>query len=240
MTTAVATERKVLAGDGAQAWLNAAIACSQDDTRRPLYRTLSIEFFRRGIQFIGCDGTMLFRTWAPYSDVGDFDAPHPESDQLPEDSVVVADLDKFALGFMKTLLSALGEIPVELTISVEPLRDEDAPPLGNELEKHVLVLSALGQRLTCQLFEGPYVDWRRLQFGLNKAEVVDGMKLAVRLFAAVGKVKGVQGLECSFHGDERAIEVRTTDPAEASFRGMLMPMRRVSKADRQAPAGEEE
>jgi hypothetical protein len=242
MTTAtVGTTYKVLAGAGAQAWLNAAIACSQDDTRRPLYRTLSVEFFKRGVQFVGCDGTMLFRTWAPYSDVGDFDAPHPEYLERPQDAVVVADADKFALGFMKTLLSALDEdAHNELTLSVEPHEQADEPPLGNELERHVLVLHALGQRLTCPLFEGPYPDWRRAQFGMDKAEIVDGMKLAVRLFAAVGKLKGAHGLECSFHGDERMIEIRTTEPAEASIRGMLMPMRRLTKTDRQTPKGDED
>jgi hypothetical protein len=240
MPTTAGTIYKVRAGEGAQAWVNAAIACSQDDTRRPLYRTLSVEFFRRGVQFVGCDGTMLFRTWAPYSDIGDLGAPHPEVSERPDDAVVVADLDKFALGFMKTLLSALDEdAHNDLTIMVEPYEKPDEPPLGDELERYVLVLHALGQRLTCPLFEGPYPDWRRAQFGLDRAEVVDGMKLAVRLFAAVGKLKGAQGLECSFHGDERAIEIRTTESAEASIRGMLMPMRRISKADRQAPAAED-
>lgn len=105
MTTTL-TDYKVRAGEGAQAWLNAAIASGQDDARPALYRTLSVEFFRSGIQFIGCDGTVLFRTWAPYSDIGDLAAPHPEYDEVPEDAVVVSDVDKFALGFMKTLLGA--------------------------------------------------------------------------------------------------------------------------------------
>jgi len=240
--TAVATDRKVRAGDGAQAWLNAAIACSQDDARRQLYRTVSIEFFKRGVQFIGCDGHVLFRTWAPYADNGDLPAPHPEAEERPRDAVVVADIDKFALGFMKTLLAALDDDgpPADLTMSVEAADQPDEPPLGAELGKDVLILQALGQRLTCQLFEGPYVDWRKLQFGLDKAELVDGMTLAPKIFAAVGKLKGVNGIECSFHGEERAIEIRTPDNGSLSVRGLLMPMRRFQKPDRQPPAGDED
>lgn len=240
MATNVATERKVRAGDGAQAWINAAIACSQDDARRAIYRTISIEFFRSGVQFVATDGHVLFRTWAPYSDIGDLDARHPESDEAPEESVVVADVDKFALGFMKTLLAALDEESyLELSMTVQPADSDAEPALGDELTKEVLVLQALGQRLTCQVFEGPYPDWRHLEFGLDKAELVDGMMLAPKIFAAVGKLKGVNGIECSFHGEERAIEIRTPDNGSLSVRGLLMPMRRLSKADRQT-AGEDE
>jgi hypothetical protein len=233
MTTAsVGVDRKVRAGEGAQAWLNASIASGQDDSRPPLYRTLSVEFFRRGIQFVGCDGTVLFRTWAPYSDIGDLPAPHPEYDETPEDSVVVSDVDKFALGFMKTLLSALDDVPWELSISVEEREDEKEPALGNALRGHVLVLHALGQRLTCKLYDGPFPDWRRLQFGLDKAELVDGLTVSPRIFSAAGKLKGVVGVDCSFHGDGKAIEIRTTEPS-ASVRGLLMPMRRTrSEAER--------
>lgn len=219
-------ERKVLAKVGATAWLNAAVASSQSDARPALYRTLSVEFFRTGIQFVGCDGTMLFRTWAPYSDVGDLPAPHPDTDETPEDSVVVSDVDKFALGFMRTLLSAAEDYQ-EVGFAVEPVEKPEEPALGDELTEYALTLTALGQHLSCPLYEGEYPNWRALEFGLDAAELVDGMTLATRLFRSVGKLKGVSGLDCSFRGSERAIDIRSHELSAASIRGLLMPMRRL-------------
>lgn len=228
-------KRTVRAKVAATAWLNAAIAASQNDFRRALYRTLSVEFFPRGVQFIGCDGTMLFRTWAPYSDIGDIPAPHPAADELPDDSVVVSDVDKFALAFMRTLLSAAEEYH-DLTLSVDRLEKDDEPELGEELSEYTLNLSALGQHLACPLYEGEYPDWRALEFGLDPAELVDGMILGTRLFQSVGKLKGVSGVDCAFRGAERSIDFESRSESDASVRGLLMPMRRVR--DRRVPTAD--
>jgi len=227
MTTAVATERKVYAHDGALAWTNAAIASGTDDDRPALYRTLRLEFFRRGVQFIGIDGTMLFRTWAPYSDIGDLPAPQPLPDEAPEDAVTVVDHEKFALGFMKTLLGATsGDNAriIELSMSIDPVEDEQAP-LGAEVTEYSLTLHALGQRLSCKLFDGTYPPWRDLKLGLDEAELVDGMTLAPRMFKALGQLKGVVGVDFTFRKRERAIEwvaVHGSVPAS----GFLAPMRK--------------
>lgn len=230
-------ERTVLAKVGATAWLNAAIASGQSEHRPALYRTLSIEFFGSGVQFVGCDGTMLFRTWAPYSDIGDLPAPHPELDEAPEDTVVVSDADKFALGFMRTLLSAAEDYQT-LSFSVAPVDQADEPPLGEELTKYALTLTALGQHLACPLFDGQFPAWRALEYGLDPAELVDGMTLATRLFQSVGKLRGVSGVDCSFRGEDRAIHIRSKDDADASIRGLLMPMRRPER--QRTPAAEPE
>ena len=225
-------EWKVYAHDGAQAWLNASIASSQDAERGPLYRTISVEFYRDGVQLIGCDGTMLFRTWAPFSDIGDFDAPQPEYDATPEDSVTVFDEEKFALGFMRTLLAATSgdnERIIELTLSIDQVEEEQAALDG--MGEYVLTLQALGQRLSCKLYDGPYPNWRELQFGLPAEELVDGMTLAPRIFAAAGKLKGVSGVDCEFRGAERAIAWRST-PGSAPCCGLLMPMRRPTDRQR--------
>lgn len=221
------TERKVYAHDGAHAWTNAAIASGNDDSRAALYRTLSVEFFGRGVQFIGCDGTMLFRTWAPYSDIGDLPALMPEPDEAPEESVTVMDVEKFALGFMKTLLGATsGDNAriIELVMSIDPVIEEQAP-LSADVQEYTLTLNALGQRLSCKLFDGQYPQWRALKLGLDNAELVDGMTLAPKMFKAVGQLKGVVGVDCTFRKRDRAIEwvaVHGSVPAC----GLLMPMRK--------------
>lgn len=215
------------ADDAAVAWLNAAIACGRNKERKALFRTVSVEFFKSGVQFVGCDGTMLFRTWAPYCDIGDLPAPMPSWLERPsEDRVVVADTDKFALTFMRTLLPAVGDEPFEMHLSIEPSQDEDAPPLGDELAEYVLVLHALGQRLSCRLYDGTFPDWRALQYGIDEAERVEGMIIAPRILAAAGKLKGVSGVDCEFMGDEQAIRfvAHSADPRVA---GLLMAMRRL-------------
>lgn len=238
MAVITKTEMKVRASDAATAWLNASIAASQDESRTQLYRTLSVEFFRHGVQFIGCDGTMLFRTWVPSIEVIGDEPEMPEYFEAPEDSIVVMDTDKFAIAFMRTLLGACGDVPFELTMSVDPAPREDEPPLGEEVTEYVLTLHALGQQLTCKLYDGPYPDWRGLQFGLDPAELVDGMVLATRLFASVGKLKNVGGIECEFRGAERAIDFRGT--LGSPIRGLLMPMRRNDSKTKAAPEPEAE
>lgn len=232
-------ERKVFAHDGALAWLNAAVACGQNKERPALFRTVRIEFFKAGVQFIGCDGTMLFRTWAPYSDIGDLPAPMPEPEKEPVDAVTVKDFDQFALSFMKTLLGATaGENAriLELVFCIDRVEAEQ-PALGAEVAKYVLTLTALGQRLSCQLYDGQFPAWRALQLGLQADEVVEGMTLAPKMFKAVGKLRGVVGVDCTFLGEAKAIEVKSVH-GSVPFAGLLAPMRRPT--DRQKPEPDEE
>jgi hypothetical protein len=234
MTTAVMAEpRTMWAADAAQAWVNAAIACSQEESRVSLYRTLSVEFFRAGVQFVGCDGTMLFRTWAPFRDNGDLPANMPDWDATPLDSVVVMDSEKFALGFMKTLASACsGEIPVPLEVSIEPFETEEEPALGEEVKAYVLTLHALGQRMSLRLYDGQYPDWRNLKLGVDMAERVEGMTISARLFKAVGQLKGVNGIDLTFQGEDRAIRFRGGPEDDPIVTGVLMPMRRFDKPEK--------
>lgn len=237
MTTSATETRSINAAAAATAWLNAAIAVGQDEGRPALYRTLSVEFFPTGVQFVGCDGTMLFRTWAPYTDTDDV-AP-PLWEEAPDETVVVSDVDKFALAFMKTVLSAVGDIPFPLSIAVEAAEADEQAPLGDDLQAQVLTLQALGQRLTCRLYEGAYPNWRALQFGMDARERVEGMTLATRLFAAVGKLKGVVGIDCTFRGESQAIEFVGGSASTASVSGLLMPMRRPEKGSTSADAADQ-
>jgi hypothetical protein len=222
---------RVRAGEAALAWLNAAVASGNDDSRPALCRTISVEFFQRGVQFVGCDGTMLFRAWTPYSDVGDFPAPQPDTDEQPEDAVVVRDANKFAIAFMRVVASAAqGDgPPAEMEITIDEDEDEAEPALGVEVSKYVLTLHALGQRLSCELFEGTYPAWRKLDLGIDAFELVDGLTVSPRIFGAVGKLKGVAGIDMSFRGERKAIDFVAVHGSTAHVRGFLMPMTRPDK-----------
>lgn len=231
--------RTVNAGRAAVAWLNAFLASSQDEDRMILYRTLSVEFFPRGVQFIGCDGTMLFRTFVPTTDV-EGDVTMPLIEEVPDEAVVVMDVDKFAIAFMRTLVSAASDeasaiLPLEMAIEEPELAE---PVLGDALRPKVLTLAAFGQRLHCRLIEEKYVGWRHLQYGLRLGEQVDGLTVAPRLFQAVGKLKGVHAIDCAFHGENKAIVIHGRGDCEV--RGLLMPMQRHVKKQAKEGAGAED
>lgn len=243
LLTAADVSVTVNAGRAATAWLNAFLAHSEEESRPALCRTLSVEFFREGVQFIGCDGTILLRAWVPAENAMNED--WPEIEEVPDMSVVVMDPDKFALAFMRTLGSAAGgegNTHMPVTLAVEPsillpegvtVSVETDSPLGTALgaafESKMLTLSAFGQRLHCRLYEAEYPKWRQLQYGLSPAEQVDGMKLALRMFATVGKLKSVSSVDCAFLGATRQINI-TAKGDGGEVRGLMMPMRRTDDA----------
>jgi hypothetical protein len=223
----------------AVAWLNAYLAHSEDEARPQLYRTLAVEVFEGGVQFVGCDGHMLFRTWAPLKAQPNADMPLLE--EAPERTVVVMDVEKFAQGFVRTLKSTASQeenkyAPAAITIEEAPPTDQ--PLLGEAFAAEVLVLRAFGQRLTCRLYDGEFVNWRAANFGLKAGEQVDGLKLSVRLFATAGKLSGFLGLDCAFHGENSAIEIYGKGD-HAEVRGLLMPMRRESEKATSTDSNEE-
>lgn len=228
--TLAPTQITVPARAAATAWLNAFLASSTDPDRPTLYRTLSVEFFRRGIQVIGCDGTALFRCWVPRTgDEKPATAPHFA--EAPSRTVVVMDPDGFGKGYMSTLLKVTSEEAhelEELTITTAT-QDEDATiALGTEFMTERLILRACGQRIDLVLLDGQYPDWRALKLGMETVERVDSLTLAPRLFALVGKLKGVSAVDLEFHGDERHIGFVARGDSEC--RGLLMPMRKAAKA----------
>lgn len=210
----------------AVAWLNAFLATGQDDARPAMHRTIAVEFFRKGIQFVAVDGTMLFRTWAPTRE----GAAMPLLEEDPNRTVIVLDREHFAKGFVQTMLTVAREgenegATVSFAIEPAPTRAAEGELLGESFSADVLVLRAFGQRLHCAIYEGAFPDWRKLQFGIEAIEQVEGMKLATRLFATVGKIKGVLGIDCDFRGEDRAIDIHAVGE-KAELRGLLMPMRR--------------
>jgi hypothetical protein len=204
------------------AWLNAFLATGQSEERQVLYRTMSVEFYPNGVQLIACDGTVLFRTWVPAGNA--MLGAWPDASVAPDATAVVMDADKFASTFMTTLRTAVSEFPTEITIAIDQEESEQVS-LSDDLVPNVLTLGALGQHLHCRLLDQPYPSWRQFRFGLDPAELVDGLRLARRLFATVGKLRGVDGVDLSFHGESNRIEFTTTGTAEV--RGLLMPMRRT-------------
>lgn len=221
--TAPATLLTVPARLAATGWLNAFLAAGRDENRPILYRTLSVEIYPEGLHLIGCDGTALFRSW-----VGNEGAPWPEIDEAPLRAVVVMDVDGSGLAFMKTLLKATADearLSEVLTLSIATVDDAATLPLGEEFISERLILRACGQRIDLRLFEDDYPDWRRLQLGIDARERMDRLMIATRMFGLVGKLKGVNAIDLSLHGDGKQIGFTASSEA-GEVRGLMMPMRR--------------
>ena len=242
--TSTITTLRVNAGAAARAWLNAFLAASGDKNRKILYRTLSIEFFGNGVQFIGCSGTLLFRTWAPREpdederDREDWKTPPmPEIEQTPDYgdlSVVVLDDDKFALAFMKTLMAAASsdQAAATMTIGIETI-DTFQFALSDDLAEHVVALQAFGQQLHCKVLDAPYVNWRGLDLGIARRELVDGMTISPDTFKTIGQLKGVSAVDLDFKGKTKGIVLHASGLSEV--RGLAMPMRRAVEPAKEEP-----
>lgn len=231
MTAPTATHLLTLpAARLATAWLNAFLATGQDESRPALCRTLSLEFFQNGLQLIGCDGTILFRTWTP--EFGHEETEWPDMAEDPLRRIVVMDPDGFGLAFMRTLLSSANasEHPelLDVTFDIDAVDDEDEPALGDVLRPQRLIIGAFGQHLELRLFEDEYPNWRRAMFGIDPAELVDQMRIALRMMKTVAKLKGVGALNLEFLGEDRQIRFHS-GPADAPVAGLIMPMRRAEE-----------
>lgn len=213
----------------AVAWLNCYLASSQDEYRAVLYRTLCLEIFDTGLQVIGCDGTAVFRAWVPA--IGTDEAAWPLIGEDPERSIVVMDPDGFGIGFMRALLRVTKEEgheyePITICTAVA---DADATiALGDEFMTERVILRACGQRTDLRLYDGPYPKWRSAQLGIDAAELVDGMTIAPRILAMVGKLRGVTSVDLAFSGEETRIAFVARGDTEV--RGILAPMRRMQTA----------
>lgn len=231
MTAPTATHLLTLpAAKVATAWLNAFLATGQDEVRPALCRTLSLEFFQNGLQLIGCDGTILFRTWTP--EFGHEETEWPDLAEVPLRRIVVMDPDGFGVAFMRTLLSSANasEHPelLDVTFDIDAVDDKDEPALGDELRPQRLIIGAFGQHLELRLFEDQYPEWRLAMFGIDPAERVDQMRIALRMMKTVAKLKGVGALELEFTGEDRQIQFHS-GPTDSPVAGLIMPMRRAEE-----------
>jgi len=242
MTTAIGSHVITINAQAAAiAWLNAFSASGRNEERPALNRTLSIEVYqglgRSGVQFIGCDGTALFRTWVPADDGAEW----PDT-LRPNRSLVVMDVEGFGLAFVKALLAvtaAEGFDNEQLTLTVDADRVEEEPALGEEFQRNVLTLEACGQRIDLKLYDGKYPNWRGLDLGLDDSERVEGLAIAGRLLRKLGGLKGAPRVEFDFAGQEKAIRFRAFG-GDGEVLGLVMPMRREDKADPKAEDEEDE
>ncbi len=220
-TTEVSIE--LPARGSAVAWLNAFLASGQDEARPTLHRTLALEFFDAGVQFVAMDGGFLLRTWVPADD----GAPWPDLAEVPERTLVVFDVEGFGVGFMRSLLKATQEDAVgeRLNISTIPADEGATLSLGAEFIGERLTLRACGMRIDLKLFESPYPNWRIAAVEPAKRLPTEQLNLDPKYLRLVGKLKHVQKVEWNLFGEDKGIMLRGIGEGEPRALGILMPLR---------------
>lgn len=240
------------ANAAAIAWLNCFSASSKNDARPKLYRTMAIEIFRtlshRGVQFVGCDGHVLFRTFVAereddantkHEDRLDL-SPFPEGEPLHK--LVVYDSEGFGLAFFRTLLTVTNseENALQtLTLSTSLIDKEEEPSLGMGLCAGRITLVACGQRIDLKLYDGHYPNWRALDLGIDSFERVDELRVGPRLLSLVGKLKAINSVDFAFRGQEKAIDFKANGILTNVW-GLIMPMRKEEKKADDAEEGAED
>jgi hypothetical protein len=225
------------ARQAAQAWINAFLAASKEESR-PLLRCLSLEVYEhRGVQFVATNGHILFRAWAAINNLH----PWPDLIALPDRQLTVMDPDGFGLGFMRALLRVTGDedhAAEPLTIASAPADEDAAPSFGSEYQTERVTLRSCGQRLDLLVRDEPYPDWRHLKLGMDDLALVEGMKVQPSYLGLIGKLRDVTSVDMTFAGSDRAIWLDIAGEEGYGVKGLLMPLRRLTSEQKATEGGQ--
>lgn len=148
------------AGPFSAAWLNVYQAADQDDGRPMLYRTVCVEFLDESAARLVSTDTVMLLT----SSVREGMAP-VSADELAQSTVVAIDEDERAKALFKFVakdVKAKKDESLHVRLSVGSIESDDAPTLMPALARLGLSIEYGAERLVLPVFEGGFVDWRRL------------------------------------------------------------------------------
>lgn len=160
----------------AHAWLAVSAAAGSERDLPLTYKTVAIEEFTHGVRLISTDRWMLLTAWVP--ELGE-DAVEPDISELPERTVIAADLDGRArsmLGYLLSLANRIGEddyvegmVEVEIKFDVRVPAGQGVPATLDGMEPTFCVLDSKDvERVYLPVHEGMrWVDWRRVFDGFT-------------------------------------------------------------------------
>jgi len=193
----------------ATAWLNVSLASGADDGAPALFRTVYVEMFDDAVQLVATDTFLLLTSAVAVDDDTDL---LPELDEAPELAATAIDYD----GRMRALMTWLHKDAVraekndhpgpEVTLTVKTAEPDPMAPatLGTEVDRKVLVVQTLRERLTLDIYEGSFPHWRNVFKDRPKTGVaVPAISFSAENLARLGKTKDAvsQALEMTFAGD---------------------------------------
>lgn len=212
----------------ARAWLSVAHASGKDDALPVIARTIAIESYLHGVRLVATDRYVLLRSWVPNTDTGIDD--EPGIDELPDLTVIAADVDGRARNLLAYLLKQADDEDVE-TLHVRLILDEtdydpDAPTFDG-MDRLCVVIDYPGrERLRLPTRDGEFPDWRNIvdKFVAQRTTQIALNPDVVGRLAKLGKLHDNAPLLWNFGGEHKAalFEVRNSDPA---LTGVFMPVR---------------
>lgn len=207
------------------AWLNTALAASDDDNRPVLFRSVLVEVFDHGVQLISTDSYMLLGTFVPRAE--EDLTPPPAMDEAPNETYVVCDADRRMQGLMRHVIAEAKTAEkhgyaCDVTLEVRSAEHPEVPTLDPSMDRAVFVVHTERERLVLPIYEGEFPTWRKLlDVGTDAVEQV---ALSPMLLGRFGKLKAFAGAICfDFDGSDGLISISTTD--ESYLFGGLMPVR---------------
>lgn len=230
----------------ARAWLAVAQASSTDkDDLVQFFKTVAVEEFPSGIRLVATDRALLLNAWVP-----DLDASRrrtPTLDELPDRTVIAADLDARAKGLLAYVLQLVkrqdpeGDLPegtfeVRISFDVRMPFDANRDNTFEGMEATYTVIDVPDkERVWLPIVQAEYPMWRTLVLG-HRSEVTDEIAFNPERAERVAKVRRwAEGpLLWSFGGAERAalVSFPSSDP---EISGVVMPARWVLPGEETEP-----
>ena len=222
----------------ARAWLAVAQASSTDkEDLVQFFKTVAVEEFPSGIRLVATDRVILLNAWVP-----DLDASKrrtPTLDELPDRTVIAADLDSRAKGLLAYVLQLdkrqdpdgllpEGAFEVRISFDVRLPFDANRDSTFEGMEATYTVIDVPDkERVWLPIVQADYPMWRTLVLG-HRSEVTNEIAFNPERTERVAKVRRwADGpLLWSFGGPERLALV-SFPQSDPEISGIVMPARWV-------------
>ena len=222
----------------ARAWLAVAQASSTDrDDLSMFFKTVAVEEFPTGIRLVATDRVLLLTAWVP-----DLDVKHrrePTLDELPDRTIVAADLDARAKGLLAYVLQLAkrndpdGELPegaseVRLSFDERMPVDQHRDSTFAGMESTYTVIDVPDkERVWLPIVQADYPMWRTIILGHESHSATDIAFNPERVERVAKVRRWADGpLLWQFGGAERPAMVMFPD-SDPEISGVVMPARWV-------------
>lgn len=228
MTTTVTLPGRAFA----TAWLNTSLAASKDAGRPQLYLSVLVELFHdaRAAQLVATDSYLLLTSLVEDPDV---DLAPIGLDEVPDESVVAIDYDGRMSALMKFVLKdairaeKAKHDPPTVKLTVKSAETAGVPTLAPELDRRVLVVETDRERLSLDVYDGTYPDWRKNLVAAAAAELLpsDSIAFSADILARLGQLKetAANPVEFTLSGPRKPVGVIVR--CEPLVQGIAMPAR---------------
>lgn len=221
---------KLDGGAFASAWLNTALASSDDSNRPALFRTVVVEQYheryRKGVQLLATDSHLMLGAFVPIEG-GEADVLPPTVDEAPTaDEVVVIDVNLRLQALLRYVLKEATMADKEgwpgpiVQISIRSNETDAEPTLSPELDRLSFMVETDAERIALPVYEGGFPNWRSmLTNGAHKATKTIGYE--PELLGRFGKLTRVPGpIRFDHRGPNGLVSISAPNSGSYLFGGL--------------------